>query len=471
MRRPPSRRLRPGALRLAGAVLLPALLLPAAGRAAEPAPPNAPASADASASTRKVPLAQAVDTALARSPRIEGAERHLDGARAQRRAVRGHFGPIVQVEAYASHWDAPLDVAVPLPEVPGYDLQADPLRVRDQNTQQIRATVIQPLTGLATTWYGYQAAAAGEDAAERGLVAQRRDVVLATVRAYLDALKAEALRSVAAGSVRQIEAHLQRLRRLVEGGLAQRGDVLEAEARLAEVKAALARAESAVDLTRSRLAVEMGLGADQPVVPAPVDLAPPPLPADAQGSPRPELEAARDRARQADQAAVAAWVGLAPQVAALGRYQHTWGSAFAGGEEAFVGATLSWNVFEWGASFYDARRADARAAEARAGVRALADGLSLQRVSARRELRLAEEEVGVAEDAIPAAQENLRLARRRFDAGAATSTDVLDAEALLARAQGRLAAARYDLLAAHAALRHALGLSPLFTAPEAPRAP
>ncbi len=66
----------------------------------------------------------------------------------------------------------------------------------------------------------------------------------------------------------------------------------------------------------------------------------------------------------------------------------------------------------------------------------------------------------VANRAVVEADENFRIESRRYDAGANTSFDVLDAQALLTQARATVETSLYDYLIAHAALRLAIGDPP-----------
>ena len=66
--------------------------------------------------------------------------------------------------------------------------------------------------------------------------------------------------------------------------------------------------------------------------------------------------------------------------------------------------------------------------------------------------------MAVARASVALAEENFRLLQRRYDASAATSFDVVDAEALLTQARGQMQTALYDFLIARAALDTAEGV-------------
>ena len=62
-----------------------------------------------------------------------------------------------------------------------------------------------------------------------------------------------------------------------------------------------------------------------------------------------------------------------------------------------------------------------------------------------------------ARAAVDQAEENLRIRQQQFDAGRATSEDVLDADALLARQRATLATALYEAHTRRAELQQLMG--------------
>lgn len=66
----------------------------------------------------------------------------------------------------------------------------------------------------------------------------------------------------------------------------------------------------------------------------------------------------------------------------------------------------------------------------------------------------------IAATGVTAAEEAYRIQNARFEQGAATTTDLLDAETEVARARLGVIIARYDYLVALVALARAIGESP-----------
>lgn len=417
-------------------------------------------------------LAECVRLALAHSPSIEGGAAATAEATALRRSARGRFGPVVRVEANALRWNSPfalpIDIPVPPPLGP---LNVPPIAVRDATTAQVSATVVQPLTGLWTVYEGYRAQSLGEDAAHHQERASRQDVILAVADAYLQALEAERMTALAAEQVRTIEAHLERARQFLEGKLIAPNDVLAAEVRLAEARAGQVQAEGGARLARANLAFQIGLPANEEVWPA--ELPAPSVgattatngpPAGGGSEDRPELAAVRARVEQARAGVHVATSQMAPEVSAIFRMEHVEGVYFQPKNAWFVGAQLSWNIWEWGSSYYAIDAARARVRQVEAAETRAEEGLRLETMQADIELDTATAQLRVAHTTVTQAEQNLEIVERRFEQQAATSTDVLDAQALLQATRVRETSAEYGVLRAQVRWRRTRGLDPVVIA-------
>ncbi len=422
-----------------------------------------PASAE---SARHLNLPECVDLALQKNRSLERAGARLDGAEAARLSMRGRFGPVGRVEANVIYWDKESLVSMAPPGLP-----VDPVLVRGQTTSQIIGSVIQPLTGLAVITDLYRATARGADAARYDHLAAQNDVVLAVATAYFDALKAEQFVRISKLSVKQIEAHLSEAASFHRSGLIGKDAILDAEVRLAGARTQLIQAEGALSLTRANLAFQMGVPVTEEIIP--VDVAEDQLvdrsrseAADLEraASHRPELAASGERVKQAEAAAGAAWFKMFPEVSGIFSVQHTEGNALVPDNEYFVGLQASWNVWEWGATYYQVEEAKARQREASAARDEIRDAVLLEVRQARIALRTAIEQHAVAAQAVEHADENLRIVRRRFEEHDATGTEVLDAQARQVHAEVQETSSYYDAFRAAVALRRALGSAPSETA-------
>jgi outer membrane protein TolC len=173
---------------------------------------------------------------------------------------------------------------------------------------------------------------------------------------------------------------------------------------------------------------------------------------------RPELRAARDRVAAAEAQRRAARDRYFPDVRAVGAWQHMTGTQpFQPEDEEFLGVRVSWTLWDWGATRDAVREAEAHRARAQIGAGALDDQVRLDVREKWLEAKTAYDSIAVARTQQQTADEALRLQKVRFDAAAATTTDVLDAETDAARARLSLALARYGYYRALVALARAMG--------------
>lgn len=432
---------------------------------------DADAGTSAPAPAARVTLAACVRLALTEHPSLRGAEAVRDEARAERRVARGRFGPVVRVEANVVRWDSSFDLPLPL-NLPGLDVP--PIPVRDATTTQVSATVIQPLSGLWMAYEGHRVQQLGEVAARHQYRTIALDVVVAVVDAYLQALEAERLSELARVQAQTIEAHVERARRMEAQELIAPNDLLAAEVRLADARAQLAQALGGARLARVHLAFQIGLPSDEEVWPA--DIEPPDT--ETQASParheseleqqRPELGTARARVEQAHAGVRVATAQMLPQVSAVGGMQRVGGVHFQPRTAWFVGLQLTWSVWEGGSSYYSIDAARARATQAAAGLTQLQEGLRLEIAQAEIAYETARAQLDVVRTAVVLAERNLMTVERQFEQQASTSTDVLDAAALLHVARVREAQSQYGVLRAQARLRRAIGAEPISAAETAP---
>ena len=87
----------------------------------------------------------------------------------------------------------------------------------------------------------------------------------------------------------------------------------------------------------------------------------------------------------------------------------------------------------------------------------MADDIKLEIEISTLDLKNAREKVSVARETLSQAEENMRVFRARYNAGNATSTEVLEAIALEERAQTNYYRGDYELKRAYARLMYSQG--------------
>jgi outer membrane protein len=173
---------------------------------------------------------------------------------------------------------------------------------------------------------------------------------------------------------------------------------------------------------------------------------------------RVEVRELDERIAQARRSKTVAKEKLLPTVNAVGSYMLLGGTLIKPPLNVFYGGlNASWDVWDWGTTTSAIDKADAQVNQAIAARKKLADTIQGEARQAFVTAGTARDALVVARAAVTQAEENYRIVTKKFEANAATSFDMVDAEALLTQARGQVETALYDALIAHAALEKATG--------------
>jgi outer membrane protein TolC len=295
------------------------------------------------------------------------------------------------------------------------------------------------------------------------------DLDLEVVNAYWSLVTAREAEDVLADAMKAYEAHLVDARNREEIGLAARNEVLAVRVERDRAELNLIRARNNADLAAAELARLLDLPSGRPVEPAdPLEPAVVPqldvetLTQEALAT-RPERRAIESRIDAADSRAAVEHAARMPHVDLDGGYVYAnpnprvlplsdqWHETW------FLGAAVSFRVFDGGRTRAARARAEARADSLRQRLEDLDRRIRLDVTSRVLEVRSAEAAIPVAERTVESARENLRVTRDRYREGLVPSSELLDAEVALQRAGLDRAETLARLRLALAALDRAVG--------------
>lgn len=313
-------------------------------------------------------------------------------------------------------------------------------------------------------------------AAKQQRMATRNDVVLAARRSFYDVVRARRLVDVSIESMRLARDEERRVRALYDVGSVSKSDLLSAQVRTAQAE--FDSLTAAQDVITSRIRLSSLLGVSERGM-AEVDTA---LTMEVQdydeaallteaAERRPDLMAARSELNAAKSNVTAARLGRLPYVTVSGSGQFDTksnGKSIFSGEnpsdtrsstdETWSGrVSLNWDFFDGFST--DARNASARARYLRAKDThdLLQRNLESEVHEALLEYRRAIETRRVAERGIDSATENLKLMQQKYNVGAATILELIDAQVSLQRARSLGVSANVAILIAEAALERVRG--------------
>ena len=302
----------------------------------------------------------------------------------------------------------------------------------------------------------------------------RNGVVYAVKQQYFTLVKAERLAEVSRESERLARDEESRAQALFEVGTVARGDVLKARARRATTQLDRIRAENQVEIQRSRLKQVIGLKPDTPLaIDTRLDetVAVPDSAASvrtALGS-RPELSRAAATERAARAGLFGARAGRLPSVTGsleVDRSKNTTRVEELGfgqfddsyyATEWFGSVRLSLPVFNGFAMEGRTRSAKGALVDAEAQRHQREVDVAVEVQQAWLQLREAAQRIDVAKDGLASAEEDYSFSKGRYELGAGTFLDLLNAQVSLAQAKQSYVEAVADAHVAEAALERAVG--------------
>ncbi|HWE29690.1 MAG TPA: TolC family protein [Polyangia bacterium] len=424
--------------------------------------------ATASFAEERLTVDDAVKLALKGNYRLLTVEKRALGGHDVALSVGARLLPAVRLTEEYQHWDCPFAIGFASMPITSGCLSNPMTQIvaRSQNTNNFAAVIDQPLVGLLHTGFDYAAQRSTAKATDAGSKVTEAQVVQTVRTIYLQYFEARALEDIAAASAAELADEVTVAQARLKAGVITNADLLRVSVAQANARQQQIAAHTQAVVAKANLLDTIGLRAD-----AAVELAEPtslltmaarPLPdvvaaTEQAESKRPEVAQAELTARAADHARKARYLQLLPEVDAEGGYVRTDGQLFAPPDQWFVGLRASWNIWEWGASFFQARAASWQA-----------EASLLERDNERRQVALevqttkaqseaAAVSVDVAQQTIGSAKEAYRVTQALLQAGSATTTDLLDSQAAFLTARLNLARAQYELAIQRVALARVMG--------------
>lgn len=340
-----------------------------------------------------------------------------------------------------------------------------------------RTVVIQPLHSTTwsgsvrvplltpSAWFDLSAAREAERASDLSADAVRLATRTALAQSAHLAAAAEEVVAASERAVANAAALAESAARRLVAGTAAPLEVTRARAEEVgrESDLALARA----NLDHARLAVGILLGHEEPVRVKVPDVEGTPRPdLTTPGEPlleealeqRPELRAQKAREASAEAGVHSAFARLAPQLSASATVFSSDTPSVTGKKDGWrASLDLTWTLYDGGYRYGKVRQAEAQVSGARAGLEAERLAVLRDVKDGQRDLLVAEERLRLARAQLGLASDTAASARRSFEAGVASSLDVIDANDRLYQADTGLADARARAAQARLGLLRALG--------------
>ncbi|UCC78932.1 MAG: TolC family protein [Candidatus Zixiibacteriota bacterium] len=299
-------------------------------------------------------------------------------------------------------------------------------------------------------------------------VKSQNDLILEVKRGYYDLIKAKMLLDVARDAVRRGEERLRVVQSRYDLGSASMSDVLKAKVQYGNDKLDLVSKNNAYKLAQANLAFIMGIDvnkefdADENLPERDIDIT-------FEGainealSKNPEYRKSQFDLSAARYSKTMAYSRFLPSLS-LGLSHYTTVDNYAdyldfsiGGASYTLFATLNFNIFNQATDYARLKSAKNSQKTAEENLKNTQNSVALEIKRSFLELERAKEAKKLAEESVAAAQEDLNLVKEKYNLGAATILEVLDAEVSFKEAQTNHVQALFDYNLAVSQLEKALG--------------
>jgi len=405
---------------------------------------------------QRLTMDQVVQMAVESSSALKAARARARGNEEQAKSLRGRLLPSVNLSDEYQRWDSRFSPTI----------MGNPFPARDISTNAFVVAVGQPLLGLLHLSSDHSALSTAAEAATfdaRTLEANLRDDVRAE---FLRMFEARTLAGVAHASQDQLAEQIAVAKEKLAAGVLTPADVLRLNVAAANARQQEIQASAAEQVSRATLLVAIGREPEdgavsfvEPVTPesaaaAEGDLAP--LVAKALHD-RTEIHSATLAAKAASASSRSRTYDLLPEIDLEAGYMHMTGQTFVKPDSAFIGLKAGWQIWDWGARWYQHRAAESQASAAQAQAEDARRRVQTDVAAKLAGVRATASALETGRTTIGSAEEAYRVTTVLLAAGSANTTDLLDAQSALTQARLNFARARYEYALAKIRLSRALG--------------
>lgn len=401
-------------------------------------------------------MKQAVERALSHSPSLGSQEAQSRASEEARKSTIGAFGPKLGMTYSAIKQE--------------HKTEPSSTRAAEYGTYAWGVEISQPVFQGFRLLATYQRAALQADSDQAALRNAELSMTQQVQAEFLACMAAEELVKSETDALGRLRDQLRITKAFHEVGLRPLLDVLQAEVDVSQAENVVIQAENTRDTAYAKLNTLLGFPAEAKIA-YQGELKYVPFNKSLENclkiaySKRPDLYMAKKSVEIAQKDQTLAQSGYYPRIEAyynINQRGNTPDLQKAGNNGSRsstweAGVTASWDVFQWGVTWFDDKRAGWLVTRMRHEEEDLKLNVGYEIKSRFLALREAEKRIGVAEKGVTQAKEAYDAALARYQEQVGTNFDVLDASSNLTRAQASLTSSRADYLTALSQLYYAMG--------------
>lgn len=303
----------------------------------------------------------------------------------------------------------------------------------------------------------------GVGVADLGVEKTKQQLKLDTTTAYFTILQTKNLVEVNQQSVSNLQEHLNSVQAKYDVGVVAKSDVLRAEVELANAQQNLIKAQNNYDLAVAGLLNTMTI--DPGTELALTDTLnynkyDKTLDDSLQAAQtRPDVAQAEENVKISETAVKMAKSGKLPSVSLSA--SNGWNGSVlpgSGDDDWSVGLSASWSIFDAGSTSAKVKQADASLDKAKEQLVQVKNSATLEVRQNYLSMQEAEKRIDTNKVAVGKAEEDLVIAREKYNAGVGTNLDVIDAQLALTQAKTNEIQALFDYNVNVAKIDKAIGL-------------
>lgn len=423
---------------------------------------------DSTIPARTYTLQQALEAGLTSSKELKISRSKFTQAEARLDETSSQMLPQLKFMAgYTRLSDVPpFEITLPVPGLP-----VNHFRVSESipDNYNLRLSLQQPVfTGFRLTSIR-KAAAENRTASEMDYSRDYNESAFRIHSAFWQLYKAQQILKSVDESLASSEKHLEDTRNFLEQGLVTQNDLLKLEVQYSNTKLQQIEAVNNLEIARASFNQLIGLPLNENTdISAPgIEQASDSRSFEAYISEaktnRTELKSMMHRLDAASYNIDAARAGWFPQIYLTGNYYYNRpNQRIQPPKDRFddtwdIGVTLSWDIWNWGYTSAQTAQAEQTKIQTQTGLAQLSENIEIEVYQNYLSLQRAAERISVSKKSLEQSDENLRTLNDKYNHQLATSTDLIDAEALLLQAQTNYNTALVDYQLALVRLQKSLG--------------
>jgi outer membrane protein TolC len=348
-------------------------------------------------------------------------------------------------------------------------------------------TVTQPVFMGGALVAANKIADINEQMAANSLEMKRQNTLYNIDQVYWQVVSLHHKQTLAESYVELVKKLKSDVQKMIDQGVATKGDGLSVGVRVNEAEMALTQVQDGLALSKMLLCQLIGLDEDEAITLADEESRPQPLPIGegsnysqgglsveepttslpymeglGGGSSRPELKILQNAVDLSRQTTNALKAGNLPTVLLTGGYMVSNPNTFNSFEKKFggvwnVGVVVRVPVWNWGEVKYKVRASKGATAMAKLELEDAREMINLQVRQSNFKLKEAQKKLTMAQSNVANADENLRMANLAFKEGTASFTTVMEAQTAWNAAQSQLIDAEIGVKLSEVELQKALG--------------